>query len=74
MAPIGLAHRPVEDAVHASGHGDPDRGSEPEARLHEIVERRRREAPVVTAGPDRPDDRDLDEPSAEGWLAGEPLF
>jgi hypothetical protein len=73
MAPIGLAHRPTPDVRADSGHGDPDRQPEPEARLLEIVEQRRAEARAATQ-PDRPVFAGQDEPSADGWLAGEPMF
>jgi hypothetical protein len=73
MAPIGLAHRPTPDVRADSGHGDPDRQPEPEARLLEIVEQRRAEARGATR-PDRPVFAGQDEPSADGWLAGEPMF
>lgn len=73
MAPIGLAHRPVRVVVTQSGHGDPDRAAEPEARLREIVERRREEVRAI-ASADHATDHRLDEPSPDGWLAGEPLF
>jgi hypothetical protein len=73
MAPIGLAHRPVDVVASQSGHGDPDRAPEPEARLRELVERRRDEARAATTK-DRPGDQRFDELSPDGWLAGEPLF
>jgi hypothetical protein len=73
MAPIGLAHRPTPDVRADSGHGDPDRQPEPEARLLEIVEQRRTEARAATR-PELTVVAGQDEPSPDGWLAGEPLF
>jgi hypothetical protein len=73
MAPIGLAHRPVVEVVSQSGHGDPDRAAEPEARLRELIERRRDEVRAAATG-DRPADHRVEEISPDGWIAGEPLF
>ena len=73
MAPIGLAHRPIQDVPTRSGHGDPDQYSEPSARLHEHAQRAIDEVQAATTA-DRSEDTSRDEPSLDGWLAGEPMF
>lgn len=79
MAPIGLAHRSTVEFVAEwmDVEVEPTDEVQPqdEDRLRDVVDRRRREAlgaPVAEGTASR--ERQLDEPSPDGWLAGEPMF
>ena len=79
MAPIGLAHRSTVEYVAEWTDLEVQTadGVEPldQDRLRDIVDRRRRDA-LEGASAERPSarERELDEPSPDGWLAGEPMF
>ena len=79
MAPIGLAHRStvefVAEWIDVEVEPTDEVQSQDEDRLRAVVDRRRREAlgaPVAEGTAGR--ERQLDEPSPDGWLAGEPMF
>jgi len=80
MAPIGLAHRPTVTFV--AEWTDVEIELRDDDLLREIVERRRREAAEAVTGAaiaaagaaGRREELRPDEPSPDGWLAGEPMF
>lgn len=75
MAPIGLAHRPT--VAFLAEWTDVEIEVPDDDLLSEIIERRRRDTADAASAAGRQtvnDERRTDEPSPDGWLAGEPLF
>ena len=75
MAPIGLAHRSTLEFV--AEWTDVETGIDADDPLRAIVDLRRRDAADAASAAGRQTvnaERRTDEPSPDGWLAGEPMF